>query len=258
MSISKQKSAASGSSSIKTQKQMSKQESAASSSETYDLQKENAYLWGRINELNQQLNNANGELHDLWLDRRKGKNLVRDSKDEMEVNEEKARAKMKMILKTFPIELELKYDEKFTSKLNDEILQQVIPQLIEAMKPRYTSRYRQKKARRIKGAKSLFDKNDEKLENYDRKELLNILNAPNWTYVEQNTPADTDFSELETPIQTEENLIMVEDVEVSAEIDEIAVIKDLEPTGMEESELTGMEESPEMEDETDKWYKFIL
>ncbi|GBC35640.2 hypothetical protein GLOIN_2v1769621 [Rhizophagus irregularis DAOM 181602=DAOM 197198] len=132
----------------------------------------------------------------------------------MEVDEEEARAEMKTILKTFPIELELIYDEKFSSESNDEILQQIIPRLIEAMKPRYTPRYRQvkswlaalhkhrrvrllykqcgtldkdnrrlhrnnrlneKKARRVKGAKSLFDKNDEKLENYDRKELLNVL-----------------------------------------------------------------------------------
>ena len=95
-------------------------------------------------------------------------------------------------------------------------------------------------------------------------------------------PADTDFSELETPIQTMENLIMAEDAEVSAEMDEIEVIEDSEPTGMEDLELTGMEdseptgmeeseptgveesepmgveESPETEDETDKWYKFVL
>ncbi|PKK54335.1 hypothetical protein RhiirC2_722559, partial [Rhizophagus irregularis] len=103
-------------------------------------------------------------------------------------------AEMKTILKTFPIELELKYDEKFTSESNDEILRQVIPQLIEAIKPRMCLLYKQrgtldkdncclhrnnrlneKKVRRVKGAKSLFDKNDEKLENYDRKELLNVL-----------------------------------------------------------------------------------
>ncbi|RGB42346.1 hypothetical protein C1646_751115 [Rhizophagus diaphanus] len=36
--------------------------------ETYDLRKENAYLWGRIDELSRQLDNANGELRDLRLD----------------------------------------------------------------------------------------------------------------------------------------------------------------------------------------------
>ena len=91
-------------------------------------------------------------------------------------------------------------------------------------------------------------------QNYD-DEIYNIVShhprdAPNWTYVEQNTPADTNFSELKTLIQMEENLIMVEDVEVLVEMNEIKVIEDSEPTGMEES--------PEMEDETDKWYKFVL
>jgi len=98
--------------------------------------------------------------------------------------------------------------------------------------------------------------------NYD-DEIYNIASrhprgAPNWAYAEQNTPADTDFDEPETPIQTEENLIMVEDAELSAEMDEIAVIEDSEPTEMEESVPTGMEESPETEDETDKWYKIVL
>ncbi|PKB99814.1 hypothetical protein RhiirA5_429131 [Rhizophagus irregularis] len=64
--------------------------------------------------------------------------------------------------------------------------------------------------------------------NYD-DEIYNIVSrhprgAPNWTYVEQNTPADTDFSEPETPIQTMDNLIMAEDAEVSAEMDEIEEI----------------------------------
>ncbi|UZO05137.1 uncharacterized protein OCT59_025497 [Rhizophagus irregularis] len=36
--------------------------------ETYDLREENAYLQGRIDELNRQLDNANGELRDLRLD----------------------------------------------------------------------------------------------------------------------------------------------------------------------------------------------
>ncbi|CAB5386219.1 unnamed protein product [Rhizophagus irregularis] len=114
--------------------------------------------------------------------------------------------------------------------------------------------------------------------NYD-DEIYNIVShhprgAPNWTYVEQNTPVDTDFSEPEMPIQMMENLIMAEDAEVSAEMDKIVVIEDSEltgieesepmemeesePTGVEESEPIGVEESPETEDETDKWYKFVL
>ncbi|PKC04773.1 hypothetical protein RhiirA5_421805 [Rhizophagus irregularis] len=60
---------------------------------------------------------------------------------------------------------------------------------------------------------------------------------------------------------------MAEDVEVSAKMDKIEVIEDSELMGMEESEPTkeskamgvkesepiGVEESPETEDETDKW-----
>src|SRR3954467_14294133 len=52
---------------------------------------------------------------------------------------------MKTILKTFSNELELKYDEKFTSETNDEILRKIIPRLIDAMKPRYTPQYKQVK-----------------------------------------------------------------------------------------------------------------
>ncbi|RGB22039.1 hypothetical protein C1646_776761 [Rhizophagus diaphanus] len=48
--------------------------------DTRDVNEENAYLRGRIDKLNWQLDNAN---------------------DEMEVDEEEARNKMKMILKTF-------------------------------------------------------------------------------------------------------------------------------------------------------------
>ncbi|CAB5361988.1 unnamed protein product [Rhizophagus irregularis] len=189
-------------------------------------------------------------------DRKKEKNLVRDSEDEMEVDEEEALVRPKIL---------------FQYKDNHRLHR--------------NNRLNEKKACRVKGAKSLFDKNDEKLENYDRKELLNVLNdnryhspeysesdeeqpdgASNWTYVEQNTLADTNFSEPETPIQMMENLIIAEDAEVLAEMDEIVVIEDseltgikeLEPMGMEESEPMGVEESLETEDETDKWYKFVL
>ncbi|RGB22790.1 hypothetical protein C1646_775529 [Rhizophagus diaphanus] len=186
-------------------------------------------------------------------DRRKGKNLVRDSEDEMEVDEEEARAEMKMILKTFPIELELKYDEKFTSESNDEILRQVIPRLIEAMKPsdnRYHSPEYSESDEKQPDSKrqiNLIDLLQNVLDQYAfslqsaqlirtqnyADEIYNIVfrhsrGAPNWTYIEQNTPANTDFSEPKMPIQTEKNLIMVEDVEVLVKMDEIAVIEDSE------------------------------
>ncbi|CAB4434874.1 unnamed protein product [Rhizophagus irregularis] len=218
----------------------------------------------------------------------------------MEVDEEEARAEMKTILKTFLIELELIYDEKFSSESNDEILRQIIPRLIEAMKPRYTPRYRQVKSwlaalhkhRRVRllyKQRGTLDKDNRRLhqnnrdnryhspeysesdeEQPDGKRHINVYNL-SWRS-EENTPADTDFSELKTLIQTMDNLIMAEDAEVSAEMDEIEVIEDSEPTGMEESEPTeesepmgvkesepiGVEESSKMEDETDKWYKFVL
>jgi hypothetical protein len=52
---------------------------------------------------------------------------------------------MKVILKTFSRDLELRYDERFTSEANENILQQIIPRLINAMKPRYTLQYKQVK-----------------------------------------------------------------------------------------------------------------
>ncbi|PKK61534.1 hypothetical protein RhiirC2_791666 [Rhizophagus irregularis] len=128
----------------------------------------------------------------------------------------------------------------------------------------------EKKAHQVKG----YSESDEKQPDGKRhinvynpswrsEEIYNIIfhhprGAPNWTYVEQNTLADTDFSELEMLIQMMENLIIAEDTEVSAEMDEIVVIEDSEPMGMEELEPIGVEKSLEMEDETDKWYKFVL
>ncbi|PKK57825.1 hypothetical protein RhiirC2_797343 [Rhizophagus irregularis] len=252
-SISKQQeSTASGS--IKIQKQMSKQQESIASGSTRTQKQvsninhreltliirtktyrsnwtkdvnENAY-WVRIDELNRQLDNANG------------KNTVRDSGDEVEVDKEEAKAEMKTILKTFLIELELIYDENFS------------------IKSWLAALHKHRRVRLLYKQRGTLDKDNHRLHQNNR---LNEI-----------TPADTDFSELETPIQTMENLIMEEDVEVSAEMDKIEVIEDSEPTGMEESEPTkeseamgvkesepiGVEESPETEDETDKWYKFVL
>ncbi|UZO22628.1 uncharacterized protein OCT59_014986 [Rhizophagus irregularis] len=69
-----------------------------------------------------------------------------------------------------------------------------------------------------------------------------------------------------------ENLIMAEDVKVLAKMDKIEVIEnseltgieesepmeELELMGMKESELIGVEELLKTEDEIDKWYKFVL
>jgi len=53
---------------------------------------------------------------------------------------------MKTILKTFPDDLELKYDEKFTSEANENILRQIIPRLVNSMKPKYSPQYKQVKS----------------------------------------------------------------------------------------------------------------
>ncbi|PKY31865.1 hypothetical protein RhiirB3_393622 [Rhizophagus irregularis] len=211
--------------------------------------------------------------------------MVCDSGDEMEVDEEEARTKMKTILKTFLIELELIYDEKFSSESNDEILQQIIPQLIEAIKSRVRLLYKQrdtldKDNHCLHRNNQLNEYSESDEEQSDGKRHINVYNlswrseeiynivsrhlrgAPNWTYIEQNMLADTNFSELETLIQTMKNLIMAEDMKVSAEIDEIEIIEDSELTGIEESKLTeesepiGVEKSLETEDETDKcvWF----
>ena len=50
---------------------------------------------------------------------------------------------MKAIMKTMPSELELRYDEKFTSEENTNVLRDLIPRLIEAMKSRYSLSYKQ-------------------------------------------------------------------------------------------------------------------
>ena len=41
---------------------------------------------------------------------------------------------MKTILKTLPEDLEMKYDERFTSKANADILRNIIPHLVDALK----------------------------------------------------------------------------------------------------------------------------
>lgn len=49
---------------------------------------------------------------------------------------------MKTILKTFPEELEMKYDERFTSEENTEILREIMPRIYEALK-RFRVTYKQ-------------------------------------------------------------------------------------------------------------------
>ncbi|POG74796.1 hypothetical protein GLOIN_2v1475839 [Rhizophagus irregularis DAOM 181602=DAOM 197198] len=87
----------------------------------------------------------------------KGKRIARNDDGE-ECDNEEALTEMKSILKTLPPELNLK-----------------------------------KKARRIKGVKSLFEKGDERLAKQPPP-----ANVPDWAYVEQNTAYDTDFDNQNT------------------------------------------------------------
>lgn len=81
---------------------------------------------------------------------------------------------MKSILKTLPVENDIKYDETFTSDLNREILQKLIPELIKAMKPRYKPSYglvkdwlqtlhRNRRSRYIYGKSGKLDKDNRRL-----------------------------------------------------------------------------------------------
>ncbi|CAB4417081.1 unnamed protein product [Rhizophagus irregularis] len=135
---------------------------------------------------------------------------IDQSDDDSETDEENAR----VILKMMPPELTLRYDEKFTNETNADILRQLIPRLIASMKPRFSPSYKQindwlaalhkhrrarllyvergvidkdnrrlhknnrlskKKSRRVKGAISLFKRNDDRVKDYDKTEVLNIL-----------------------------------------------------------------------------------
>ncbi|PKK55887.1 hypothetical protein RhiirC2_801238 [Rhizophagus irregularis] len=176
----KQESAASGSSSIKTQKQTLKQESAASGSSFTKTQKQTSIpeasenngpfclveLMPITSTAKLYRSNVHRELTPITRTTEPYRSNVRIAepyrsnvrtaepyrRELMPIIREPYRsnwtrdAEMKTILKTFLIELELKYNEKFTSESNDEILRQVIPRLIEAMKSRYTPRYRQVKS----------------------------------------------------------------------------------------------------------------
>ncbi|CAB4478033.1 unnamed protein product [Rhizophagus irregularis] len=134
--------------------------------------------------------------------------------DDSETDEENARTEMKVILKMMPPELTLRYDEKFTNEMNVDILRQLIPRLIASMKPQFSPSYKQindwlaalhkhrrarllyverdvidkdnrrlhknnrlseKKSRKVKSAISLFKRNDDRVKDYDKTEVLNIL-----------------------------------------------------------------------------------
>ncbi|CAB4403790.1 unnamed protein product [Rhizophagus irregularis] len=166
---------------------------------------ENEVLRAEINNLKSQISSQDdadvesSESESNDNDNRPGKKRkvarrqIDQSDDDSETDEENSRTEMKVILKTMPPELTLRYDEKFTNETNADILRQLIPRLIASMKPRFSPSYKQindwlaalykhrrarllyKKSRRVKGAISLFKRNDDRVKDYDKTEVLNIL-----------------------------------------------------------------------------------
>ncbi|CAB4439469.1 unnamed protein product [Rhizophagus irregularis] len=258
---------------------------------------ENEVLQTEINNLKSQISSQDdadvesSESESNDNDNRPGKKRkvarcqIDQSDDDSETDEENARTEMKVILKTMPPELMLRYDEKFTNETNADILRQLIPRLIASMKPRFSPSYKQindwlaalhkhrrarllyvergvidkdnrrlhknnrlseKKSHRVKDAISLFKRNDDRVKDYDKTELINFLqnvldthvfslqtaqltrgrnyddesycitsrhpkNAPEWAYKTQNMPVDTDFSGPETPAENRESQSQTDD-----------------------------------------------
>ena len=86
---------------------------------------------------------------------------------------------MKVILKTMPTELTLRYDEKFTNETNANILRQLIPRLIASMKPRFSPSYKQindwlaalhkhRRARLLYVERGVIDKDNRRLHKNNR------------------------------------------------------------------------------------------
>ncbi|CAB4423086.1 unnamed protein product [Rhizophagus irregularis] len=154
---------------------------------------------------------------------------IDQSDDDSETDKENARTEMKVILKTMPPELTLRYDKKFTNETNADILRQLIPRLIASIKPRFSPSYKQindwlaalhkhrrarllyvergvidkdnrrlhknnrlseKKSRRVKGAIFLFKRNDDRVKDYDKTEVLNILKDTRY-----HSPEDSETDE---------------------------------------------------------------
>ncbi|EXX73533.1 hypothetical protein RirG_059450 [Rhizophagus irregularis DAOM 197198w] len=59
------------------------------------------------------------------------------------MDEKKARAEMKTILKTVLKMLDMNYNETFTSGANVEICRKLVPELLNSLKPKYHPTYEQ-------------------------------------------------------------------------------------------------------------------
>src|SRR5881398_2503714 len=92
---------------------------------------------------------------------------------------------MKSILKTVPKDLEMKYDEKFGSEINNEIMRDLIPRLVKSLK-RYNVTYSQvrgwlqalRKHRRVRylySKRGILDRDNRRLHKNNRTSEVNKL-----------------------------------------------------------------------------------
>jgi len=92
---------------------------------------------------------------------------------------------MKSILKTVPKDLEMKYDEKFGSEINNEIMRDLIPRLVKSLK-RYNVTYSQvrgwlqalhkhRRVRYLYSKRGVLDRDNRRLHKNNRTSEVNKL-----------------------------------------------------------------------------------
>ena len=90
---------------------------------------------------------------------------------------------MKSILKTVPKDLEMKYDEKFGSEINNEIMRDLIPRLVKSLK-RYKVTYSQvrgwlqalhkhRRVRYLYSKRGILDRDNRRLHKNNRTSEVN-------------------------------------------------------------------------------------
>ena len=90
---------------------------------------------------------------------------------------------MKSVLKTVPKDLEMKYDEKFSSEINTEIMRDLIPRLVKSLK-RFKVTYSQvrgwlqalhkhRRVRYLYSKRSVLDRDNRRLHKNNRTNEVN-------------------------------------------------------------------------------------
>src|SRR5436190_15006703 len=92
---------------------------------------------------------------------------------------------MKSILKTVPNDLEMKYDEKFGSEINNEILRDLIPRLVKSLK-RYNVTYSQ-----VRGWLQALHKHRRVRYLYSKR---GVLDRDNWRLHKNNRTSEVNKS----------------------------------------------------------------